>query len=135
MPENVKDEVRKFADYVLILPQYQSCVEKYKLAVESNIRLYTSENDKIKQSVDNAMADLRDRVCQVILKAAVECNSSEKFKVNLGCADESREILKTIKNELDLFPERKEVLSNIAKTLITTGHDDSYIHDTLFQFW
>ena len=134
MPDNVKDEVRKFADYVLSLPQYQSMAARYINAVEMNSRLYTSDEAKIKATLERATSDIRDRISQVLLKAAVECNSVEKFSVNLGFAAVSCEILKTINNRVDLFSERKAVLSHIANALIVTGHNDKFIRDILTEY-
>lgn len=131
MPENVKEEVKKFSDYVLNLDQYKPFVSKYLKAVENNNRLYTSDEGKIKESVDRAYNDLRDRVSQVLLRAAVESTVEEKYKVNLEFATAAAEVFKTLDNKIDLFSERKAVLSHVTNVLVATGHDDRFIYGVL----
>lgn len=85
-PENVKDEVRKFAEYILSLDQYKPSVEKYLNAVRNNVLLYNSDENNLKAVLDRSYNDLRDRIGQVILKAAVDIskvnNETDYYKGN-----------------------------------------------------
>ncbi len=87
MPEDIKDDVRTIADYILGLPHFKQEVEKYIVSAESLARTYTTKPEQLEEARIKAYEDLRDRVAQVVLRGAVE---SKKLNEGTLTLDEKR---------------------------------------------
>lgn len=70
MPEHVKQEVRGIADWLLSRPQFWTEVEKYLNAHTEYSSIYVHRPDQIAIARQKAYDDLRDRVCQDLLRVA-----------------------------------------------------------------
>ncbi|MGE5545249.1 MAG: MobP3 family relaxase, partial [Bacillota bacterium] len=82
MPQNVKDEVRKIADWILEQPQFRAAVEKYLEAHTEYTRMYVHQPGQLEAARRRAYEGLRDRVCQDLLRGAVSlCRDSENGHV------------------------------------------------------
>lgn len=134
MPEDVKVEVREIANFLLSTEQYSPYLESYLKIVEENNRLYTGKEEDLINSKENAYIDIRDRVCQIILKAAVESQKENVFYIDQELANNSVEIIKGISNQIDLYPEREKVFNKISVALIKTGHSDEAIKNILYEY-
>jgi len=70
MPAEVKNEVRRIADWILSRPQMVTAVAAHEKATRELTRLYTSNKDRGDEAWQKAYSDLRDRVAQVVLRSA-----------------------------------------------------------------
>jgi hypothetical protein len=134
MPEDVKTEVRSIAEYLLNLEQYRPSLERYLAAVETNNKLYTGQDEALRKTRDNAYNDIRDRVSQIILKAAVESQRDNIFYVDRELADNAITAIKGISDQINLFPERQQVFKQVTLVLLKTGHTDEEISGKLFDY-
>lgn len=72
MPEEVKKEAREAADWLMSQPGFIEAKEQYLQANQEIINTYMRDQpSKIEQAMARAYNDLRDRVAQDVLKAAV----------------------------------------------------------------
>jgi hypothetical protein len=71
LPEHVKQEVRELADWLLRQPQFSTEVEKYLNAHTEYTKIYTHHPGQIQTARQKAYNDLRDRICNDLLRGAV----------------------------------------------------------------
>ncbi|CFX16461.1 Uncharacterized [Syntrophomonas zehnderi OL-4] len=79
MPDNIKTVARELADWVLSQPGFEQEKELYLQAHLEITRMYISDRPvKTNQAMIRTYEDLRDRIAQDILKAAVSIQRIEK---------------------------------------------------------
>lgn len=81
MPEPVKAEARAVADYLLGLPQMAGHVAGVTQSARDISSLYTRQEDALQAAAERAREDVRDRVAQLALKAAVGLEHREETTV------------------------------------------------------
>ncbi len=73
MPDETKAEVRSIADWLLLQPEFAQSTAQYMQANLEIVNMYMRDQVKeIDQAKERAYNDLRDRVAQDVLKAAVQ---------------------------------------------------------------
>jgi len=72
MPPEVKTEAREVADWILARPVLGESLGAMQGAVTDLTRLYSQRDGASDQAVANALADVRDRIAQAVLKAAAD---------------------------------------------------------------
>lgn len=78
MPDDVKQEARDIANWILKQPHFRHEVERHGLAAENLASTYTKEPAKLQEARDKAYADICDRVAQVMVRAGADLNRIEK---------------------------------------------------------
>lgn len=120
MPQEVKDEVKNIADWLLNQPGLVKSVDELK-EVSKEITLHYSKNPEVlKEAQDKAYNDVRDRVSQVLLKAAVEGQKDSIFSVNEEKAAKAIEAIKQADKPLN-FDKEKELA---AKSFIAAMNEN-----------
>lgn len=127
MPENVKEEVRAIADYLLSKPEFSASLEKNLRATEELAKLYTGKEDDLNKVRENAYNDIRDRVCQTVLKGAVQLNKDNLFYVDRELSANAVEFIKSIDSQISLSSDYERVIKEISTALLKTGHDDEQV--------
>lgn len=119
MPEEVKNEVREIADYLLQQPEMAASLAKNLNAMEKLTRMYTEKEDAIEKARINAYNDIRDRICQIILKGAVESQKNNFLYVD---EELSKKAVDFIKNNIDIKIDSisNDYIDKTLKTLSTT---------------
>ncbi|MBS3951123.1 MAG: hypothetical protein KGZ53_10765 [Peptococcaceae bacterium] len=92
MPEEVKEEARRVADWVLSRTSFASSLARYEAIAEQLTRHHTTQHVQIKEAKQKATEDLRDRIAQVILKASASTRQAH------------RDRRRTVRSALFLFP-------------------------------
>jgi len=77
MPEGVKAEAREIADWILSQPGFIQEQERYLQAHREITCIYTQREEQVRQAVDKAYNDIRDRIAQEVLKEAVHYEQRE----------------------------------------------------------
>lgn len=131
MPEDIKDEVRAIADYLLQQPEMAASLAKNLNAMEELTKMYTGKDDAIEKARNNAYNDIRDRVCQVILKGAVESQRDNIFYIDQELSQKAIEFIKGMNNQIYLIPEQRKVLTEIAIVLKRTNLEDEEVFRVL----
>lgn len=131
MSEEVKEDVRAIADYLLQQPVFMASLEKNLKAVEELTKMYTGKDDAIQKAKDNAYKDIRDRVSQVVLKGAVESLRENIFLVDQELSENAVAFIKDMNNQINLIPEQTKVIHQIATDLLKCGHEDNDILEAL----
>jgi predicted transcriptional regulator len=90
--------------------------------------------DPIEKARENAYKDIRDRICQIILKGAVESQKDNLFYVDQDLSRKAVNVIKSINNQINLVPEQTKVLNQMAVGLIRTGHTDEEVLNHLSDF-
>lgn len=134
MPENVKDKVSIIVDQVLDSPDMKSVLLKNLNAVEQLTRLYTGKDEAIQKARNNALEDVKERLGQVVLKGAVECNKTNKFVVDQELAQKTIDVIKVMNNSISLEGEQSKVLKEIANNLLSANLNRSEISSHLKSF-
>lgn len=134
MPEDVKEEVRKISDFLLSTEQYSLYLEKYLKVVVENNKLYTSQDDDLNKTRENAYNDIRDRVCQIILRAALESQHENVFYIDKKLAEKSVEKIREINDKIDLQFEYEDVFKKLASSLLNSGLSANEVAYCLFSF-
>jgi len=80
MPQPVKEEARRVADWVLSRPSFAPPLARYTEIAEQLTRHHTTQHASIEAAKQNAIEDLRDRIAQVILKAAASTRQSQRAR-------------------------------------------------------
>lgn len=79
MPGEVKAEAREIADWIISQPGFTETKDQYMQANLEIVNMYMRDQPgEIKQALDRAYKDLRDRIAQDALKAAVNMQRIEK---------------------------------------------------------
>lgn len=134
MPQDVKDEVRAIADYILEKPDFAASLEKNLKAVEELTKLYTGKEEAIQKARDKAYNDIRDRVSQLILRGAVESLRDNLLYVDGELASNFVSFMKNLNTQINLIPERHKVINQMCTVMIRTGHDDNVIRKVVSDF-
>ncbi len=134
MPEDVKKEVRDIADYILSKPDFAASLEKNLKAAEELARMYTNKEEDIKAARDNSYNDIRDRVCQIILKGAAESLRENNIYVDNDLSKNFVEFIKNLNNKINDMPEKIAVLNKMAMSLYETNHTYEKIINVLSDF-
>lgn len=134
MPEDIKEEVRAIADYLLEQPEMSASLEKNLKAMEELTKMYTGKEDAIEKARDNAYKDMRDRTCQIILKGAVESQRDNIFYVDKELSSNAVDFIKNMNCQINLIPEQTRVLTQIAVALGRIGYNDETIFNILKDF-
>lgn len=134
MPENVKLEVMAIADYLLIKPEFATSLERNLKATEELTKLYTGKEDDIKKARDKAYKDIRDRLCQVILKGAVESQKDNLFYVDQELSQKAINFIRNLNSQINLIPEQTSVVNQISLVLAKAGQNEEQIYKTLKDF-
>ena len=79
MPQEVKAEIRDIADWVLRQPGFRQETEKYLEAHTQMTKIYTFQKSFIDKARKKAYGDLRKRISQDLLKAAVRIQRQNKI--------------------------------------------------------
>jgi hypothetical protein len=80
MPEDVKQEARSIADWILKQPHFRQQIEKYEEAAEQLARTYVKDPAKLKEAREKAYSDIRDRVANIVIRSAAELNKLERME-------------------------------------------------------
>ncbi len=91
MPEEVKNEVKEIADWLLQQPGFKQEVKKYLDAHTEITKTYTFQESEISQALENAYNDLLERTSQGILKCAVQVQELEYKIQNITCVPDATE--------------------------------------------
>jgi hypothetical protein len=78
MPENVKQEAREIADWILKQPHFRHEVERHGKAAENLASTYVKKPAKLAEAKNKAYNDLRDRVANIVVRAGADLNRIEK---------------------------------------------------------
>lgn len=81
MPQEVKAEIRDIADWVLRQPGFRQETEKYLEAHTQITKIYTFQKSSIDKARRNTYGDLRKRISQDLLKAAVQIQRQGRNKI------------------------------------------------------
>ncbi|MGE4282316.1 MAG: MobP3 family relaxase [Clostridia bacterium] len=127
MPDPVKEEVRAIADFMLQQPEFGASLERNLKAVEGLTRMYTGKEEEVQVARENAYKDIRDRVCQIILKGAVESLRENLFYIDQDLSQKAVAFIQDINQRIDLDPEQEDVMNHVAAALIKTGHADEEV--------
>ncbi len=88
MPEEVKTAVEEIADWIMEQPDFVSAKERYLQANLEIVKMYMRDQpDEIDQALNRAYNDLRKRVSQDILKAAVQLPEEHEMSELWGNKD------------------------------------------------
>lgn len=134
MPQDVKEEVKSIAEFILRQPDFAASIERNLKAVEDLTRMYTGKEEAIQKARDNAYNDIRDRVCQIILRGAVESLRDNQLYIDGELANNFVSYIENLNNQINLVPEKVAVLNQIALSLIRTGHTDENIQKLLYEY-
>jgi len=134
MPENIKEEVQAIADYLLAQPELGASLAQNLQATEALTRLYTGKDDAVEKARENAYQDIRDRLCQIILRGATESKKDNFLFVNQEKADRAVEFIKGLNRQINLISEQTKVLTEIITVLDRTGHADQEIFKHLQNY-
>ena len=77
MPPKVKDMVISAVDYLISTPAFNVEVNKYTSSAGELAKLYTEKKDSINTAMANAVNDIKKRLCNVVLKVAVDISKFE----------------------------------------------------------
>lgn len=127
MPQDVKEFVYSIADMILSKPEFAANLERCLKAVEEMTKIYTNQDVAIQKARSNTYKDIRDRICQIILKGAVESQKLSMFYVDDELAQKAVDFIKSMNNKLSLVPEQTNVLHQVSIVLAKTGLDDKTI--------
>jgi hypothetical protein len=78
MPEDVKSQAREIADWLLKQPVFVLKAERYTEVARELASHHTLKPEALAHAAEKAYADLRDRVAQVVLRAAGEINRVDR---------------------------------------------------------
>jgi hypothetical protein len=134
MPEDIKQEVRGIADYILQQPNFAASLERNLKAVEELTRMYTGDNEAINKARDKAYIDIKDRVSQVILKGAVESQRENIFYVDDELSRSAVNFIKNMTRNINLIPEHTQVLTQISIVLTRAGLSDDEVMGYLEEY-
>ena len=70
MPENVKEEARRIAEWMMEQEEYKSVLDDFLDQVQGLTMHHTHDVQKIEDAKTRAYEDLRDRVAQIVLRGA-----------------------------------------------------------------
>ncbi len=79
LPAEIKEEAREVARWLLERPQVAGVLASYEKATRELTRLYTRQPEKAEEAWRKAYDDLRDRVAQVVVRAAAELNRTSRW--------------------------------------------------------
>lgn len=119
MSQDVKDEVKNIADWLLKQPGLIKSVDELKNISKEIASHYSNKPEDLKEAEDKAYNDARDRVSQVLLKAAVECQKDSIFTVNEKKAAEAVKTISQAYKPLS-FDKEKELA---AKTFVAAMNE------------
>lgn len=134
MPQDVKDEVRAIADYILSKPDFAASLERNLRAAEELTKMYTGKEEAIQKARDKAFNDIRDRICQIILRGAVESLRDNYFTVNEKSAANFISFMHNLDKKINQIPERMQVLNQMSIAMLRAGIEDKKIHKILSDF-
>lgn len=86
MPPDVKEEVKRIADWLMARPELKEARASYETASVQLAMIYTADPKKLREAEQNARDDLRDRMAQVILNAAAGQN--KRLRVNVSTSSD-----------------------------------------------
>lgn len=81
MPDNVKSQAREIADWLLKQPVFVLKAERYAEIARQLASHHTLKPEVLSHAAEKAYNDLRDRVAQVVLRAAAKINRADKHAV------------------------------------------------------
>lgn len=134
MSEEIKEEVDIIADYLLKQPEFSASLTKNLISVEKLTRMYTGKDEAIKKAMENTHNDIKKRISQIILRAAVEVQRENIFVVDDDLACETVVIIKNMNNRINLATEHTKVLKNLCFSLIKIGEKEEHVLETLNNF-
>jgi len=134
MPQDVKDELRAISEFILKQPDFAASLERNLKAVEDLTRMYTGKEEAIQKARDNAYNDIRDRVCQIILRGAVESLRDNQLYIDGELANNFVSYIENLNNQINLIPEKVAVINQIAISLLRTGHTDENVQKLLSEY-
>lgn len=134
MPEEVKEEVRAIADYLLQQPELYVSLEKNLKSVEELTRLYTGQEEAINKAREKAYNDIRDRISQIILKGAAESQRENIFYVDQELSMKAIDFIKNMNNQINLVPEQTNVFYEVTRALTRAGYNSEHILYVLNKF-
>lgn len=134
MPEDIKEEVRAIADYLLSQPEFNASLEKNLKSTEELTKMYTGQEDAIQKARENAYNDIRDRICQIILKGAVEWQKDSFLYADLELSIKAVDFIQNMYYAIDLMPERTKVLALAISTMMRSDYTDDDILNVLKSY-
>lgn len=127
MPSDVKDKVKDITDYILHQPEFTAQIDDYKIKARELAKHYTRDKNKLIEAENNAYNDIRDRISQVILKAASENQKDNIFYIDKERSQKAVNFIKNMYYNINLIPEQTKVFNQIATILARTGYNDEKI--------
>jgi len=101
MHEEVRGEARRVADWVLSRPSFASSLTRYEEIAEQLTKHHMTQHAPFKEAKQNAREDLRNRIAQVILRAA----SATRQLLRVSSPPQSQRARgRTVRSALFLFP-------------------------------
>lgn len=109
--------------------------DDYKLKARGLAEHYTRDKKKLEEAENKAYNDVKDRVCQVILKAAAESNRGNVFVIDADKANDAIELIKNMdkKIERDASTVEKTVKA-MSSILFTAGLDKEEVYE-IVGYW
>lgn len=115
MPEEIKKQVGEIADILLKQPEFRASLEKNLIATENLTKLYTSKEEDIDKARNNTLNDTKKRICQIILKGAVEIQKENKFYVDNKLSKKAINFIKNMDNPMNFNFVSEKAYGDIGK--------------------
>lgn len=116
MPEDVKKKVEEISNWILDQPGFNKNMDIIKGDAVELAKQYTDDTEKLARAQDKAYIDIKNRVSQIVLKAAAESKLDNIALIDKEKADIAVDLLKNA-SELNLRDEKTEVLSKAANSV------------------
>lgn len=129
MPQDVKEFVLKISDELLSRHEFAANLERNLKAVEELTKIYTSHEKNIAEARARAYEDIRIRICQILLKGAVESQKINMIYVDQDLARKAVSFIDKINNGINNLVDgsnsidEKVIVKNLATTLLVSGVD------------
>lgn len=133
MPEEVKKQVQEISKWILNQPGFNRNVDIIKRDAVELARQYTDDLNLLVKARDNAYTDIKNRVSQLVLKAAVESRLNNNISID---KERSEKAINTIKN---LHIEKmknvdEETLKTMVKILSYSNINKNEITSIIMKF-
>ncbi|MCH4200158.1 MAG: relaxase MobL [Clostridium tyrobutyricum] len=134
MPENVKKEVGEISDWILRQSGFSNNLDIIKKDAVELASQYTEDIRELSKAQDKAYVDIRNRVSQVVLKAAVESNFEENVFIDKDKSDIAIKYLKNGNLSNDIKGNEKETIRDMGKILFDVGMTKQEVNFFIKEF-
>lgn len=119
-----------------LVDKFNEDLEDFDISYENIKKLLNLKTieDPIEEARDRAYKDIRERICQIIIKGAVQSQKENIFHVDSLLAERAVSFIKGISGQINLLPEKTQVLNEVAKALIKVGNEDEVILKSLIDY-